>query len=68
MKILRLYMLRDAYGYPVRDPNSPSGEPLYFNDKMRARAQRQGGQTLAYGPDHWKNKRSDGNNEHKGEN
>lgn len=60
MKMLRLYMLRDANGHAVTDPNTNNpGEPLYFNDKMLARAARRPGDTVTYGPDHWKTKRED---------
>lgn len=66
MKLLRLYMLRNAAGEVVRDPHSPTGEPKYFNDKMLARAQRPEGGELTFGPDHWKYRANGTNKADKG--
>lgn len=49
-KALRLYVLRDEHsGAVVTDDN---GAPLYFSDKMVAKANRQPGQVVSRGPDH----------------
>lgn len=49
-KALRLYVLRNEYsGAIVTDDN---GAPLYFSDKMTAKANRQPGQVVSRGPDH----------------
>ena len=55
---LKLYILRDVSGAVVKDA---SGSPLYFSDKMVAKANRAVGQHVSYGPDHTKTTSKKGN-------
>jgi hypothetical protein len=55
---LKLYILKDVSGATVKDA---SGSPLYFSDKMMAKANRAVGQHVSYGPDHKKSISKKGN-------
>ena len=55
---LKLYILVDVSGAVVKDTN---GYPLYFSDKMVAKANRAVGQHVSYGPDHKKYTNKRGN-------
>ena len=51
---LKLFMLRYSKGGAI--VKDSDGNPLYFNDKMIAKANRKGDQVVTYGPDHRKYK------------
>ena len=52
-KALKLFVVKDSSGVPIKGDD---GRPLYFSDKMVAKAARNTmeGQTLSFGPDHRK--------------
>lgn len=47
----RLFMLRNSKRGPVVT-SKDTGLPVYFDNKMAAKAARQGTQVVSYGPDH----------------